>query len=358
MRKDILLLLSFLDYSSREIAKLEAEEPNLDEKKDEEIIEFLRARNGKKKHIQKAKADWIDRYKEKLQSMHVEAIAFEEPSYPESLRYIEDAPRLLYQKGTRIKEDELAIAIVGSRKCSSYGRSVCGYFATELAKLGITIISGLAHGIDSIAHQSCLDAGGRTIAVLGNGIDVIYPSKNRELYERIVENGAIITEYPLQSKPEFYHFPHRNRIISGLSLGVLVVEAHAKSGSLITARFAAEQGKELFAVPGNIFQQGSRGTNELIADGAFLTQDVDDILLRIQTIQEHITKHATTSTAVADVSDEEQAILDLLEIEPRDAESIALILQRDIHEMNATLTLLEMQGLITSGMGGMFERTK
>ena len=356
MRKDILLLLSFLNFSAREISKLEAEEPGLDQKRDDEIIEILRARNGKKKYIQKVKADWIARYKEKLYNLDIETIAFEEAAYPESLRYIEDAPRILYRKGTQTKEDELAIAIVGSRKCSSYGRSVCGYFASELAKLGITIISGLAYGIDSVAHQSSLDAGGRTIAVLGNGIDVIYPSKNRELYERIAEHGAILTEYPLQSKPEFYHFPHRNRIISGLSLGVLVVEAHEKSGSLITAGFAAEQGKELFAVPGNISQLGSRGTNRLIADGAYLAQDVDDILLRIQTIKEHITKHAETQIR-HDVSDEEQAILDLLAIESRDAEDIAMILHADIHEINATLTLLEMQGLITSGVGGIFERT-
>lgn len=356
MRKDILLLLSFLNFSAREISKLEAEEPVLDQKRDDEIIEILRARNGKKKNIQKVKADWIARYKEKLYNLDIETIAFEEAAYPESLRYIEDAPRILYRKGTQTKEDELAIAIVGSRKCSSYGRSVCGYFASELAKLGITIISGLAYGIDSVAHQSSLDAGGRTIAVLGNGIDVIYPSKNRELYERIAEHGAILTEYPLQSKPEFYHFPHRNRIISGLSLGVLVVEAHEKSGSLITAGFAAEQGKELFAVPGNISQLGSRGTNRLIADGAYLAQDVDDILLRIQTIKERITKHAETQIR-HDVSDEEQAILDLLAIEPRDAEDIAMILHADINEINATLTLLEMQGLITSSVGGIFERT-
>lgn len=356
MRKDILLLLNFLNYSAREISKIEDECQDIDQKNDDEIIKFLRARNKKKKYIQSVKVDWIKRYKEKLHALGVEVITNLDDTYPMSLRYIEDAPQILYQKGMRIEKDELSIAIVGSRKCSSYGHSVCAYFSSELAKLGVTIVSGLAYGIDSVAHQSCMDAGGRTIAVLGNGIDVVYPAKNHLLYERIVEQGAILTEYPLQSKPEFYHFPYRNRIISGLSLGVIVIEAHEKSGSLITAKFAAEQGKELFAVPGNIFQHGSRGTNRLIADGAFLAQDVDDVLLRIQTIKERANPSPMVHHEIQ-ISDEERAIIELLAVEPRDAEAIAMALHQDINEINATMTLLEMQGFVTSSMGGTFELT-
>ena len=199
-----------------------------------------------------------------LEKVGGKIIAFNDDAYPRRLKDIYDPPALLYVRGELRREDELAVAIVGSRKTSPYGRWFTEKIGRDLACHGVTIVSGMARGIDSVAHKGALQGGGRTIAVLGCGVDVIYPSENRDLFYQIIEHGAVLSEFPMGSPPEGGHFPRRNRIISGLSIGVVIVQASAKSGSLITAGYALEQGREVFAVPGNVGAEGSRGSNQLI----------------------------------------------------------------------------------------------
>jgi DNA processing protein len=214
---------------------------------------------------------------ELINKNNITVITDRDESYPENLFNIYDRPPLLYIKGNLQKED-INIAIVGSRLASTYGKFITERISRELAMKGITIVSGMARGIDSAAHRGAIAAQGRTVAVLGCGLDIIYPPENKNLFSDIVQNGAVISEYPPQTQPLSAHFPARNRIISGISYGVVVVEAGEKSGSLITARLALEQGREVFAVPGSIDSVGSRGTNKLIKQGAKLIENIDDIL--------------------------------------------------------------------------------
>ena len=198
--------------------------------------------------------------------------------YPRLLSEIHSPPEILHVKGTLVKEDEAAVAIVGTRAATPYGLAIAGQLAEELVGCGVTVVSGLAEGIDAAAHEGALKAGGRTIAVVGHGLSRIYPSQHRELAERIAESGCIVSEFPMGMPPLRENFPQRNRIISGLSLGTVVVEAPFKSGALITARFAMEQGREVFAVPGPISSRQSEGTHALLKDGAKLVGRVEDIL--------------------------------------------------------------------------------
>ena len=203
-----------------------------------------------------------------------------DPGYPERLRRIYDPPPLLYIRGS-LDAADIPVAVVGSRNASPYGRFVTERLCRELAQRGVTVVSGLARGIDTCAHRGALSGRGRTIAVMGCGIDVIYPPENRKLYGEIAAGGAVVTEFSFGTEPDRPHFPARNRIISGLSLGVLIVEAGEKSGSLITAQCALEQNREIFAVPGSIDLPGSRGTNRLLRQGAKLVESVEDILEEI-----------------------------------------------------------------------------
>jgi len=208
-------------------------------------------------------------------------VLFSDPNYPERLRMISDPPPFLYVKGEFKASDEKAVAIVGSRSASDYGRRVARDLCRGLASIGFTVVSGMALGIDGVAHDSALNAGGRTIAVLGCGVDRAYPPDHGKLYHRICEKGAVVSELPIGTRPMAYHFPARNRLISGLSLGVVVVEATEKSGSLITATLALEQGREVFAVPGEVGSSRSRGAHRLIRQGAKLVESVDDIIEEI-----------------------------------------------------------------------------
>jgi DNA processing protein len=207
----------------------------------------------------------------------IKIITYSDELYPAKLLNIYDRPAFLYVKGNLTK-DEINIAMVGSRQASTYGKYTTERISRELAIKGITIVSGLARGIDAAAHRGALTASGITIAVMGSGLDVIYPPENKKLYAEIVQSGAVISEYPLGTPPLASNFPARNRIISGMSYGVVVVEAGEKSGSLITARLALEQGREVFAVPGSIDSSSARGTNKLIKQGAKLIENIDDIL--------------------------------------------------------------------------------
>ena len=227
--------------------------------------------------------DWaeIDKEIQRARAAGIKMIPFSDAAYPASLRAIADPPPLLYVKGELRDNDSRAIAIVGSRSASDYGRRIARDLARGLASFGFTVVSGMARGIDGMAHESALQAGGRTLAVLGSGIDRAYPPEHEMLYRRISENGAVISELPMGARPIAFNFPARNRLISGLSLGVVVVEATEKSGSLITASLAAEQGREVFAVPGEAGASRSRGSHRLIRQGAKLVETVEDIIEEI-----------------------------------------------------------------------------
>lgn len=223
----------------------------------------------------------VDEELSRVRAAAIDIIPFTSPSYPARLRMIADPPPFLYVKGALVAEDENAVGIVGSRSASDYGLRMARDLARGLASLGFTVVSGMARGIDGAAHESALRAGGRTIAVLGSGVERPYPAEHDGLYRRISEHGAVISELPMGSRPMAFNFPARNRLISGLSLGVVVVEATEKSGSLITASMALEQGREVFAVPGEAGASRSRGSHRLIRQGAKLVETVDDIVEEI-----------------------------------------------------------------------------
>jgi DNA processing protein len=243
----------------------------------EEIIGRIRA-----KKISSGKTDGLDfepkREIEKCEKLGICFLSFLDDDYPYLLKQIADPPLVLYAAGTLVAGDESSVAIVGTRRPSFYGGEQTRRFSRELAQKGLTIVSGFARGVDQAAHEACLEISyGRTVAVLGCGLDVDYPRGSRELFERVAAQGAVLSEFPLGTPPLADHFPKRNRIISGLSLGVLVVEAHERSGSLITAHEAADQGREVFAVPGMLGQLTSGGTHLLLKEGAHLAANPEDI---------------------------------------------------------------------------------
>lgn len=285
----------------------------------------------------------LDREMERLARANVRVLTWDDPEYPQRLKHIANPPFVLYVRGTLTPEDEWAVAVVGTRRPTPYGREVARVIAGELARQGITVVSGLALGIDSEAHQAALEAGGRTIAVLGSGLRYLYPARNRELARRIVTGGAVVTEYALDVQPEPANFPPRNRIISGLALGVVVVEAGPTSGALITARFAAEQGREVFAVPGPIFNHASLGPNRLIQEGAKLVTSVDDILEELQLT--HITAHQEARTTLPTSGVEEQ-ILACLQESPLHVDEIVRRTRLETAQVISTLTLMELKGLV------------
>ncbi len=284
-------------------------------------------------------------------------LTLRDDAYPRRLRDIYDPPALLYVKGELRREDELAVAIVGSRKTSPYGRWFTEKIGRDLAGHGVTIVSGLARGIDSVAHMGALGGGGRTIAVLGCGIDVIYPSENRDLFHQIVAHGAVLSEFPMGSRPEGGHFPRRNRIISGLSIGVVIVQASAQSGSLITAQYALEQGREVFAVPGNVGAEGSRGTNQLIKEGAKLVESSADILEEVlpQWRREEATvqKDEVPGRGLAGG---EKILFELLGETPLHIDTIIRESKLDPGNVSSLLLNLELKGLISQWPGKCFSK--
>ncbi len=223
--------------------------------------------------------DWqaAERQLAAVERAGVHLVTCHSPVYPPSLREIHDPPPLLYVKGELTEQDRIAVAVVGSRRASEYGLRMAREIAAGLVRCGVTVVSGLARGTDAQAHWAALRGGGRTIAVLGSGVDVVYPGEHRALSQKVAQQGAVVSELPMGTQPDAENFPARNRIISGLSLGTLVVEAAEKSGSLITARFALEQGRDVFALPG-LVGQGTRGTHALLRDGAKLTERAEDIV--------------------------------------------------------------------------------
>lgn len=274
----------------------------------------------------------------------IKKITINDKEYPEQLKEIHDPPQELYTKGEIKNQDKVAIAIVGTRKYSQYGKQVTFDISGKLAKLGITIVSGLARGIDTFAHQAALENGGRTIAVLGSGMDKksFSPSCNYDLGEKISQNGAVITEYPEGTQGAFYTYPQRNRIISGLSLGVVVIEAPEESGALITANFALEQNREVFAIPGDIYAKNSQGTNKLIKMGAKSVTDINDILEEL-----NLTHLLTMERKrVKPENKEEEVILYLLSAQPTHIDEIIIKSGLSPSAVNSTLMMLELKKAI------------
>jgi DNA processing protein len=284
-------------------------------------------------------------------------ITVKDESYPRRLREIYDPPPLLYIRGDLKGEDELAVAIVGSRKTTPYGRWITEKMGQELGRYGITIVSGMARGIDSHAHWGALSGGGRTIAVLGSGVDVVYPPENRNLYKRIIDQGAVLSEFPMSSPPEGGHFPKRNRIISGLSMGVVVVQAGMESGSLITANYALEQGREVFAVPGNVGSDSSRGTHQLIKDGAKLAESSEDILEEVlpQWRREREAPQ-DVERPVRDLTEEEKVLFEQLGETPLHIDVLIRESQFDPGKVSSLLLNLELKGLISQWPGKCFSK--
>ena len=238
---------------------------------------------------------------ERLAADWAQLITLSEPSYPDALRWLPDPPPVLYARGELLARDRLAIAVVGSRRPSRYGRLMAERFGSELAEQGFTVVSGLARGVDGLAHRGALRAGGRTIAVLGSGVNRVYPPEHRRLGEEICAQGSVVSEFAFDTRPQRWNFPRRNRVISGLALGVVVVEASERSGSLLTARHAVEQGREVFAVPGRIDVDSSRGAHRLIQDGAKLVTGVGDILDELpEAVRESARQHAARQAPAED----------------------------------------------------------
>lgn len=287
---------------------------------------------------------------ERADKSGIRIVTLAQREYPEMLRYIHDPPLVLYVKGKIPKE--VTIGIVGSRKASGYGMDAAFKLAGDLASTGCTIVSGMARGIDTAAHTGALHTGGQTIAVLGCGPDRAYPPENRGLMERIADHGAVLSEYPPGSIPAQFHFPVRNRIISGISLGVLVVEAGDKSGSLITAQSALEQGREVFAVPGNINHYNSMGTNKLIREGAKLVLTVNDILDEMPWCKANIKAHCAHS--VQTLSSEEENIIRSLRLEDLYIEQISVNTGISMSSLYTVLLTLELKGLVEKDLTGRY----
>lgn len=291
----------------------------------------------------------LDKYWERVVERQINVLTLLDEQYPKRLREIDQPPPVLYYRGNISPVDDWAVAIVGTRRVTSYGRQIAQDTAAYLASNGITIVSGLARGVDALAHQSALDMNGRTIAVLGSGVDIIYPPEHRKLADAIMESGAIISDYPPGTQPDGVNFPPRNRIISGLSRATIVIEAGQKSGALITAQFANDQGRDVFAVPGSILSPMSKGTNQLISDGAIPLTNPKDVLDALGYTQIAAQQIARTELPV---EPDEAKIIKHLGYEPMHVDEICAKSHMPIEKLTASLTMMELKGLVRHA-GGM-----
>jgi DNA processing protein len=286
---------------------------------------------------------------EDIQRKNISVLTWDSPEYPRRLRELDQSPPVLYLRGTLKNEDELSVAIVGTRRASSYGRQATEELAACLAHNGVTVISGLARGVDTFAHQTALKAGGRSLAVLGCGVDVIYPPENRKLAEQLIGQGALISDYPPGTQPEGTNFPPRNRIISGLSMATVVVEAGETSGALITATFAAEQGREVFALPGSIYAPLSKGTNRLIQQGATPLLKIEEVLEVLGMERAHEHREARQSLPSDPI---EAQILTAIQAETIHIDELTTLTGLPIGQVSATLAIMELKGMVRQ-VGGM-----
>ena len=287
----------------------------------------------------------LDEELAKMKHHGVQAFTWYDDNYPARLKEIYDYPPIIYVKGEILPQDEWCLAVVGTRLATAYGRQVTEEIVTDLAHNNITIVSGLARGIDTIAHHTALEAGGRTIAVAACGLDIIYPSENTNLARQIIEHGALISEYPLGTKPKPEYFPRRNRILSGISLGVLVTEAGEGSGALITADMALEQNRDVLAVPGSVLSPASRGTNHLIQEGAKLVQNCQDVLeeLNLRAVAQQL-----EFKEIIPASDTESLLLQKLTAEPSHIDDICATSGLPVSTVSSTLAMMELKGMVKS----------
>ena len=337
----------------------------------------------------------IERELELIHKYGCQIVTLYDAAYPPHLKEIDTPPFVLYVKGELTPEDALSISLVGSRNAKDYGRKVSYHLSYQLAQRGVTVISGLAKGIDTLAHRGALEAGGRTIAVMGNGLSIVYPATNSNLAEKIEASGALVSEFPMAARPKSRNFPRRNRIISGLTLGTVVVEASNRSGALITARLAAEQNREVFAVPGEIFSELSAGTHKLINDGAKLINTVDDllnelspyVLNQIQSqaspglapdmeaeppqaspVEKGDTKLVSTQASSEarqpvstppppDLTPDEKTIFDAIEVPSSHIDTIVRATQLPIGQISSVLLMLELKGVVQQLPGKQFTKT-
>ncbi len=306
------------------------------------IESILQVRNGQD----------LNAYYEKISSEGIQVLSWDDESYPARLKNIPHPPPVLYIRGDLQVEDHWSVAIVGTRRVTSYGRQVTEQVAAYLARQGITVISGLARGVDGTAHHTALQNGGRTIAVLGCGVDQIYPPEHRQLAEKILGNGAIISDYPPGTPPDAVNFPPRNRLISGLSAAVVVVEAGETSGALITATFAAEQGKDVFAVPGGIYSPQSKGTNRLIQQGASPLLDPADIL---DMMDIHHVEQYKQASLMLPADEVESTLLKIIQLEPMQIDEIKAQSGLAIEKISAGLTMLELKGMVRQVNGSAYQ---
>lgn len=285
-------------------------------------------------------------YNEKVNKFGYDYVTMLDEYYPHNLRYIEDRPALLFYKGNLdYEKDRNSIAFVGARKCTDYGKWACKNLTQGIANSGITTVSGLAYGIDAMCHKSTLEVSGRTVGVIGCGIDKIYPKQNRNLYEQLEERGLILSEFPLGTDPRSFNFPRRNRIISGISLATVVIEAKEKSGTMITTRCALDQGKEVFAIPGNINSIYSKGTNKLIQEGSKLITCADDILEELDYLLEF--SEIKNEIDYSSLEKDELNIVKYIEENPNStADILSSNLNINIDEINYLLTSLELRDFI------------
>ena len=315
-------------------------------------IELARAGLGRKlieRILQAREQVDLEKLWARIESQGIKILTWEDEAYPQRLKEIEQPPPVLYIRGEYLPDDLFAVAIVGTRRITPYGRQITEELAAYLAANRITVISGLARGVDAMAHQTALKAGGRTIGVLGSGVDKIYPPEHRALAEKMTEHGAIISDYAPGTPPDASNFPPRNRIISGLSLAVVVIEAGETSGALITAEFAAEQGREVFAVPGSILAPQSKGTNKLIQNGALPLLSVHDLMQALDLTR--MGEHKAARKAIP--SDETEArLMNVLSEQPLHVDEIRNQTELPIEKVSATLALMELKGMVRQ-VGGM-----
>jgi len=294
---------------------------------------------------------------ERCDNLGLHLIAWDDQRYPALLKEIASPPLVLYVKGEAALLGKPALAVVGARAATSYGQKIAGEIATGLAHQGMTVVSGMALGIDGVAHRGALAAGGKTIAVLGCGVDVAYPAQHHELYDEIATQGALVSDYPLSTPPEGFRFPARNRIISGLCRGVVVIEAAKHSGSLITAELAMEQGREVFAVPGRVDSAKSEGCHRLIREGATLIHTVADIMAELNYQAPPATSAQTVVAAVSEpLNAEEACIVACLEAYPKNIDTIINATRFPAQKVAALLLGLELKGVVAAHPGQQYQR--
>ena len=291
----------------------------------------------------------LDIYMAQVEKSNIKVLTWNDEGYPVHLKEIDQPPPVLFLRGEIIPDDAWAVGIVGTRGVTSYGRQVTEELAIVLAQNGVTVVSGLARGVDGVAHSAALKAGGRTLAILGSGVDKIYPPEHRQMADKIMMHGAVISDYPPGTPPESANFPPRNRIISGLSMAVVVVEAGEISGALITAGFAAEQGRDVFAVPGLVYAPQSKGTNRLISNGARVLLQPSDILEALD-LTRNVERREVRRAVPTDAT--EAAVLDVLSAEPAHVDDIRARLSLPVEKISAALTMMELKGLVRQ-VGGM-----